>query len=40
MEFSQYLIDRKGKILGSYASSVVPQDKLLSRDIERALRAD
>lgn len=38
--FHKYLIDRKGKILGSYASSVVPQDKLLLGDIERALRAD
>jgi glutathione peroxidase len=35
--FHKYLIDRKGKIVGSYASSVTPQDKRLLGDIDHAL---
>lgn len=35
--FHKYLIDRKGKIVGSYASNVGPQDKRLQADIEHAL---
>lgn len=35
--FHKYLIDRKGQIVGNYASSVGPQDKRLLSDIERAL---
>jgi glutathione peroxidase len=35
--FHKYLIDRKGQVVGSYASTVNPQDKRLQSDIERAL---
>lgn len=35
--FHKYLIDRKGKIVGSYASNLLPQDKRLAADIERTL---
>jgi glutathione peroxidase len=35
--FHKYLIDRKGKVVGSYASNVTPLDKSLLADIDRAL---
>ena len=35
--FHKYLIDRKGRVIGSYPSNVTPQDKSLLADIERAL---
>jgi glutathione peroxidase len=35
--FHKYLIDRKGKVLGSYPSAVGPQDKHLLADIDKAL---
>ena len=35
--FHKYLIDRSGKIIGSYPSRVTPDDKKLVADIERAL---
>ncbi len=35
--FHKYLIDRKGRITGSYPSSLAPQDKRLLSDIEQAL---
>jgi glutathione peroxidase len=38
--FHKYLIDRKGQIVGSYASSVGPQDKRLFSDIEHALNGN
>jgi glutathione peroxidase len=37
LNFHKYLIDRKGKILGSYPCAVGPQDKHLLADIDRAL---
>ncbi len=38
--FHKYLVDRKGRIVGSYASNAVPQDKRLIADIEQALRGN
>jgi glutathione peroxidase len=38
--FHKYLIDRKGRVFGSYPSSVTPQDKRLLADIERALNGN
>ena len=38
--FHKYLIDRKGRILGSYGSNVGPQDKALQADIDRALSSN
>lgn len=35
--FHKYLIDRSGKVVGSYASNVEPKDKRLAGAIERAL---
>jgi glutathione peroxidase len=35
--FHKYLIDRNGKIVGSYSSSTEPNDKTLVADIEKAL---
>jgi glutathione peroxidase len=35
--FHKYLIDRSGKVVGSYASNVEPQNKRLAGAIERAL---
>jgi glutathione peroxidase len=35
--FHKYLVDRKGRVLGSYPSAVVPQDKHLMADIDKAL---
>lgn len=35
--FHKYLIDRSGKIVGSYPSRVAPDDKRLVADIEKAL---
>jgi glutathione peroxidase len=38
--FHKYLIDRKGKVVASYASNVGPQDKRLLADIEHALNGN
>jgi glutathione peroxidase len=38
--FHKYLLDRKGKIVGAYASAVSPQDKHLLADIEQALSSN
>jgi glutathione peroxidase len=38
--FHKYLIDRKGKIAGTYPSAVTPQDKHLLADIEQALNSN
>jgi glutathione peroxidase len=35
--FHKYLIDRSGKVVGSYPSKVAPDDKRLTGDIEKAL---
>jgi len=35
--FYKYLIDRNGKVIGSYSSMVTPTDRQLTADIERAL---
>jgi glutathione peroxidase len=35
--FTKYLIDRNGKVVGSYSSRVTPDDRKLVGDIERAL---
>jgi glutathione peroxidase len=35
--FYKYLIDRSGKVVGSYSSMVTPDDKRLVADIEKAL---
>jgi glutathione peroxidase len=35
--FYKYLIDRNGKVIGSYSSLVAPSDKALAGDIEKAL---
>jgi glutathione peroxidase len=35
--FYKYLIDRSGKVVGSYSSLVTPEDKRLVADIEKAL---
>lgn len=35
--FYKYLIDRSGKVVGSYSSLVAPDDRRLVGDIERAL---
>jgi len=35
--FYKYLIDRSGKVVGSYSSLVTPEDKQLVADIEKAL---
>jgi glutathione peroxidase len=35
--FYKYLIDRSGKVVGSYSSMVTPNDKQLVADIEKAL---
>lgn len=35
--FYKYLIDRNGKVVGSYSSRVAPDDRKLVGDIERAL---
>ncbi|RJF97329.1 glutathione peroxidase [Noviherbaspirillum saxi] len=35
--FYKYLIDRSGKVVGSYSSLVKPTDKQLTSDIEKAL---
>jgi glutathione peroxidase len=37
--FHKYLLDRDGKVVGSYASVVSPSDRHLVDDIERALAA-
>lgn len=36
--FHKYLLDRNGKVLGSYASKVTPDDPTLLATIEQALR--
>jgi glutathione peroxidase len=36
--FHKYLIDRKGRLVRSYASAVSPSSRTLVSDIERALR--
>jgi glutathione peroxidase len=38
--FHKYLIDRQGKPIASYASTVEPQSKRLLADIERAIKAN
>lgn len=35
--FHKYLIDRNGKVIGSYASKVKPEDRRLVSDVENAL---
>jgi glutathione peroxidase len=35
--FYKYLIDRSGKVVGSYSSRVTPTDRQLTADIEKAL---
>lgn len=35
--FHKYLIDRSGKVVGSYPSKVTPEDRRLVGDIEKAL---
>jgi len=35
--FTKYLIDRRGKVVGSYSSRVAPDDPKLVGDVERAL---
>jgi len=35
--FHKYLVDRQGRVIGSFASSVTPDDKRLLAAIERAL---
>jgi glutathione peroxidase len=37
--FHKYLVDRQGRVAGSFASSVTPSDKNLLAAIERALQA-
>lgn len=37
--FHKYLVDRQGRVIGSFASSVTPSDKTLVAAIERALQA-
>ena len=37
--FHKYLIDRSGKVVGSFASQVEPQDKAVVGAIEKALAA-
>ena len=37
--FHKYLVDRQGRVIGSFASSVTPNDKNLLAAIERALQA-
>ena len=38
--FHKYLLDRKGRIVGTYPSAVNPQDKRLLADIEQALNGN
>lgn len=38
--FHKYLIDRSGKVVASYPSSIEPQDKRLLADIDRALKVN
>jgi glutathione peroxidase len=38
--FHKYLLDRKGKIVGTYPSAMSPQDKRLQADVEQALSAN
>ncbi len=37
--FHKYLIGRDGRVAGSYSSNVAPQDRVLLKDVERALSA-